>query len=100
MNLSKVTIKGQVTLPAELRKRFGIEHGNTVTFVAGRGGILVKPIAVQDLTKTPQWKRDLDRALKDSEEGRVETYMSDEEFLASFDQPKRSKNKSRKRKKA
>lgn len=85
MNLSKVTVKGQVTLPADLRKRFGIEQGKRVTFVAARGGILVKPVAVRDLTREPKWKKDLTRALADAKAGRVRRFLSDEGFLGHLE---------------
>lgn len=38
----KVTRKGQITLPAELRKEFGIEEGDTLYFVKGERGIEIR----------------------------------------------------------
>ena len=39
---SLVTTKGQVTIPKELRERFGIEPGSLVDFIAGTDGIRIR----------------------------------------------------------
>jgi len=41
---SLVTTKGQVTIPKELRERFGIEPGSLVDFVAGTDGIRIRKV--------------------------------------------------------
>lgn len=35
---AKITSKGQITLPAELRKRFGLAEGDTVEFFSDADG--------------------------------------------------------------
>ncbi len=42
-NSSQVTSKGQVTIPAKLRKKYNLEKGKKVVFVATDEGILIKP---------------------------------------------------------
>jgi AbrB family looped-hinge helix DNA binding protein len=44
---SLVTTKGQVTIPKELRERFGIEPGSLVDFVAGADGIRLRKVIVR-----------------------------------------------------
>ena len=39
-----VTRKGQVTIPAELRKKFGIREGMKVDITDAPSGLLLKPI--------------------------------------------------------
>jgi AbrB family looped-hinge helix DNA binding protein len=39
----RMTSKGQVTIPAELREQFGLGPGEEVEVVAGDGGALVRP---------------------------------------------------------
>ena len=39
-----VTTKGQLVIPARLRRRFGIEKGTRVTFVEDAGRIIVQPV--------------------------------------------------------
>ena len=39
-----VTTKGQVTIPKELREKFGIEPGSEVDFVAGSDGIRLRKV--------------------------------------------------------
>jgi AbrB family looped-hinge helix DNA binding protein len=41
---SVVTTKGQLVIPARLRRRFGIKKGTLVTFVEGDGRIIVQPV--------------------------------------------------------
>lgn len=42
-NLVRVQEKGQVTLPAEVRKRLGLKKGDLVAVVATPHGILITP---------------------------------------------------------
>ncbi len=45
MTISKATIKGQVIIPAELRKKFNIKKGTRVAISEGAGNvILLKPL--------------------------------------------------------
>ncbi len=39
---SKVTSKGQVTIPAEIRKNLGLEDGTNVVFLEVEGGVLIR----------------------------------------------------------
>ncbi len=40
-----MSAKGQVTIPQELRERFGLGPGAEVEVVAGEDGALVRPVA-------------------------------------------------------
>lgn len=42
MATARVTSKGQITLPKEIRKRLGIGPGDEVEFLEGNGGYLLK----------------------------------------------------------
>jgi AbrB family looped-hinge helix DNA binding protein len=44
MKTSSLTIKGQVTLPKELRRRFNLEPGSRVAFEEEADGIKVRPV--------------------------------------------------------
>ena len=41
---SVVTTKGQLVIPARLRRRFGIKKGTIVTFTEDDGRIIVQPV--------------------------------------------------------
>jgi len=41
---ARITTKGQVTIPKELREQFGIEPGSLVDFVAGTDGIRLRKV--------------------------------------------------------
>jgi AbrB family looped-hinge helix DNA binding protein len=41
---SVITTKGQVVIPARLRRRFGIKKGTMVTFVEDDGRLIVQPV--------------------------------------------------------
>ena len=41
---SVVTTKGQLVIPARLRRRFGIKKGTRVTFLEDAGRIIVQPV--------------------------------------------------------
>ena len=78
---SSITVKGQITVPIQLRKRFGLIRGQKVTFAATAEGILVKPVRVEDLTKKPAWKKALEASLAEAEAGEVKVFASGEEFI-------------------
>ncbi len=42
MGQSKITTRGQVTLPKELREKFGLKAGNTLYFLEVDGSIVLK----------------------------------------------------------
>lgn len=43
----KISSKGQVVIPAQLRKRFGIEQGTRATWSEENGQLVLTPITVQ-----------------------------------------------------
>jgi len=45
--LVRVQEKGQVTLPAEMRKRLGLKKGDLVAVTTTDGGVLIKPVEVK-----------------------------------------------------
>jgi AbrB family looped-hinge helix DNA binding protein len=59
MALVRLKRAAQITLPAELRKRYNLEEGDYLEVEAVEGGILLKPIAVVDLQQARQALRDL-----------------------------------------
>jgi len=54
---SVVTSKGQLVIPARLRRRFGIKKGTLVAFVEDHGHMIVQPV-------TPEFIRSLRGSLK------------------------------------
>ena len=44
IDTSVVTTKGQLVIPARLRRRFGIKKGTMVTFIEDDGRIIVQPV--------------------------------------------------------
>jgi AbrB family looped-hinge helix DNA binding protein len=47
LETSVVTTKGQLVIPARLRRRFGIKKGTTVSFLEEGGRIIVQPVTRQ-----------------------------------------------------
>ncbi len=45
MTISKITIRGQMTIPVELRRKFNIKKGTRVAILEGEGrAILLRPL--------------------------------------------------------
>ncbi len=44
METSVVTTKGQIVIPAKIRRRLGITNGTKVTFVESEGKIILQPL--------------------------------------------------------
>jgi AbrB family looped-hinge helix DNA binding protein len=45
---SRVGERGQVTIPKELRKRYGVKPGNEVVFEERKDGLLIKKVVRED----------------------------------------------------
>ena len=48
MSTATLTTKGQVTIPADVRQRLGLESGDRIEFVEIEGGFAIKP-AIDDV---------------------------------------------------
>ena len=87
--MATIRNKGQVTIPAHIRKAAHLEEGDPVEFELVAEGILLRPGKVIDATQawfwTPEWQAGERRADEDLAAGRVERFESDEEFLAALD---------------
>ncbi|MBV9275557.1 MAG: AbrB/MazE/SpoVT family DNA-binding domain-containing protein [Verrucomicrobia bacterium] len=51
----KLTSKGQVTIPQELREKYGLLPKTEVTFEEGDGGVLIKPAAASRRREAERW---------------------------------------------
>ena len=49
MELAKVTSKGQVTIPVEIRRKLGVKEGDKILFVEERGRIYVMNSSMEAL---------------------------------------------------
>ena len=86
--MATIRNKGQVTIPAHIRKAAHLEEGDPVEFELVAEGILLRPGKVIDATQawfwTPEWQAGERRADEALAAGRVERFESGEEFLAAL----------------
>jgi len=54
MSLLKLRQKAQITIPAELRRRFNLNEGDYLEAEAVENGILLKPVSV--VGRKPSWQ--------------------------------------------
>jgi len=77
--------KGQVTIPAEIRKAVSLVEGDPLEVVLVAEGILLRPQKVIDATQAwfwdATWQRGEREAAIELEAGRGERFDSGEEFL-------------------
>jgi antitoxin PrlF len=82
--------KGQITIPAEIRKAAHLEEGDQVDMMMTAEGILLRPRKTIDSTQawfwTPSWQKRERQASDDIRRGRVRTYKTDEDFLRSLEE--------------
>lgn len=65
MELAKVTAKGQITIPAEIRKRLNLNTGSKVLFVQEAGRIYILNASADEIKDAnPDSVRELKKALK------------------------------------
>jgi AbrB family looped-hinge helix DNA binding protein len=58
MNKSVVTAKGQIVIPAKLRRKYGIKKGTPVSFHERNGTIVVRPLTDEYLRSLQGIARD------------------------------------------
>lgn len=89
MPTSKVTRHGQVTLPASVRKRLGIEEGDLVEIEIEDERAVLVPKRLVDKSQAYFWTKKWQEGERESDEdikaGRVKTYKKVEELIEDLD---------------
>jgi AbrB family looped-hinge helix DNA binding protein len=44
METSRVTMKGQIVVPAKIRRKFGIKKGTRIAFIEQHGKLFIQPL--------------------------------------------------------
>jgi antitoxin PrlF len=90
MSTSYIRNKGQVTIPADVRRALHLEEGDPVEVEVVEAGILLKPQKVIDATQawfwSSGWQERIGRSVEQVEAGEGERFETDEEFLAALDE--------------
>ncbi len=81
--------KGQVTIPADIRRATGLEEGDPVEVEVVEGGILLRPQKVIDVTQawfwSSAWQKSIRRSVEQIEAGKGVVSDDDETFLTALD---------------
>lgn len=82
---SKVTRHGQVTLPASIRRKLGIEEGDIIEVIVEDDKAVLLPKKIVDKSQAYFWTREWQEAEKeasdDIKEGRVKTFDNIDELM-------------------
>jgi AbrB family looped-hinge helix DNA binding protein len=88
MARTKLSKRGVVTLPAEIRAAARLEEGDPIEVELVEGGILLRPQKVIDATQawywTPEWQAGEREADEQYARGEGRVFTSGEEFLAAL----------------
>lgn len=88
MDETTVRERGQITIPAAIRKAARLEEGDPLEVELVPEGILLRPRKVIDATQawfwTPEWQAGEREAEREIAEGRGEKFDSDETFLEAL----------------
>ena len=86
---SKVTRHGQVTLPASVRRKLGIQEGDLVEVVVEDEKAVLVPKKIIDKSQAYFWTKAWQEAEREASEdiaaGRVKTFSSAEELIKDLD---------------
>jgi AbrB family looped-hinge helix DNA binding protein len=89
MPTSKVTRHGQITLPASVRKRLGIEEGDLVEIEVEDEKAVLMPTKLVDKNQayfwTKRWQEGEKEADEDIKAGRVKAFDSVDELIKDLD---------------
>ncbi len=87
---SKVTRHGQVTLPASVRRKLGIQEGDLVEVVVDDDKAVLLPKKIVDKSQAYFWTKEWQEAEKEASEdikaGRVKTFDTVEELVKDLDE--------------
>lgn len=87
--MTRVTRHGQITLPAAVRKRLGIEEGDLVEIEVVDDKAVLVPKKLVDKGQayfwTKQWQEGEIEAEEDIKAGRVKKFTSVEDLIADLD---------------
>ena len=90
MPTTKVTRHGQITLPASVRERLGIEEGDLVEIDVEDERAVLIPKKLVDKSQayfwTRKWQESERAADEDIKAGRVKTFDSVDELIKDLDQ--------------
>jgi AbrB family looped-hinge helix DNA binding protein len=91
VSISIVRGKGQITLPREVREAAHLEVGDPVEIeVTDEGSIVLRPKKLIDTSQawfwTAEWQAGEREASEDIEAGRMDVFMSGEDFLESLEE--------------
>jgi AbrB family looped-hinge helix DNA binding protein len=90
MSTTYIRNKGQVTIPADVRRAARLEEGDPIEVEVVEGGILLRPQKVIDATQawfwSRAWQERVGRSVEQVEVGESERFETDEEFLAALDE--------------
>jgi len=78
--LTRVSSKGQVVIPYEIRKKFGIRKGSILAISAKKDVIAMKKLDTEMEVEDLKTLKLIEEAWKDIEEGRYKVYKKDEFF--------------------
>ncbi|MHB8647209.1 MAG: AbrB/MazE/SpoVT family DNA-binding domain-containing protein [Thermomicrobiales bacterium] len=82
--LVRVQDKGQVTLPADVRRRTGLKKGDLVSVTATPDGVLIKPVEVRE-TKGSPWLKELYDYFAPVRAEAIEKGYTEEDINAAID---------------
>lgn len=87
---SKVTRNGQVTLPASIRKKLGIQEGDIVEVLIEEDKAILLPKKIIDKSQAYFWSKEWQTAEKEASEdikaGRVKEFSKTEDLIKELDQ--------------
>lgn len=86
MSLTKVTRNGQVTIPAEMRRKIGIDEGDLVELEVVGDHLILVPKKLIDKSQayfwTAEWQAAEREAQGDIDEGRLEEFSSVDDLVS------------------
>ena len=81
----RVQEKGQITLPADMRRNLGLKKGDLVSVTATADGVLIKPVTVQEQKGSP-WVRELYEYFAPVRQEAIEKGYTEDEINAAIDE--------------
>jgi len=95
MSMLPIRSKGQITLPAKLRRKLGLKEGDFVEIEETAEGLLLKPRKLIDADQeyfwTERWQKGEIAADRDIEDGRYEVFEDVDDLVSSLKDTKKQR---------
>ncbi len=67
IEIGKISSRGQISIPSEIRDQMGLEEGNKIIFLLSEDNLLIKKVSVESFAEITKPLRESKKKIEESE---------------------------------